>query len=167
MMASVIRETEISPFDNLPLESSKHRHLPQLHSFAHQIYHTAAANRASAIVLLHPTLPLVQSLSRHRPERLIIPVFRDEHIARKCALLWGVVGHVQKEASFETLARSNGFIPHLSPHTPGSSCHRDEGVHFVNPSSRVSTLLKGAGFIQKGSRVIVVDGRELAVRTVS
>lgn len=96
MMASIIRETEASPYDNM----AEHRHERELvgvqRIVAHMAEDVVASDHIRAIVVMSSSGTSARLVASERPEVPIVALTQNEAVRRQLSLSWGVSSYLMK-----------------------------------------------------------------------
>ncbi|MDP3985178.1 MAG: pyruvate kinase [bacterium] len=91
MMASVIRETEISPYDDLRLTEIREKCRSQEEMLGEAAVRAACDPQIKGIVVTTETGRTARFIARFRPEAPLIALCPDSRVSRQLSLTWGVI----------------------------------------------------------------------------
>jgi len=130
MMSNILRETEKSPFDDMPKGHIIVRKDTHYQAVAESVFELVESTNAKAIVVLSRSGFSAQLISRHRPDTKIIALVAEDVIKRQLNIVWGVQAY--KVAVKRSL---DGLI------------------------KQTVQLIKKNKLVKKGSNIVIVTGQ--------
>jgi len=130
MMSNILRETEKSPFDDMPKGHIIVRKDTHYQAVAESVFELVESTNAKAIVVLSRSGFSAQLISRHRPDTKIIALVAEDVIKRQLNIVWGVQAYkVSVKKSLDGLIK------------------------------QTIQLIKKNKLVKKGSNVVIVTGQ--------
>ncbi len=130
MMNNIVKETEKSPFDDMPKGHIVVKKDTHYQAVAESVFELVEATNAKAIVVLSRSGFSAQLISRHRPDTKIIALVAEDKVKRQLNIVWGV------EAYTVSVKRSlDGLI------------------------KQTVQLIKRNKLVKKGSNIVIVTGQ--------
>lgn len=130
MMNNIVRETEKSPFDDMPKGHIVVKKDTHYQAVAESVFELVESTGAKAIVVLSRSGFSAQLISRHRPETQIIALVAEDKVKRQLNIVWGVQAY--KVAVKRSL---DGLI------------------------KQTVQLIKKNKLVKKGSNIVIVTGQ--------
>ncbi|MFW0862054.1 MAG: pyruvate kinase [Candidatus Komeilibacteria bacterium] len=130
MMSSIVRETEKSPFDDMPRGHIVVKKDTHYQAVAESVFELVEATSAKAIVVLSRSGFSAQLIARHRPDTKIIALVAEDSVKRQLNIVWGV--HAYRVSVKKSL---DGLI------------------------KQTVQLIKKYKLVNKGSNIVIVTGQ--------
>jgi len=90
MMSSIVKETEKSPFDDMPKGHIVVKKDTHYQAVAESVFELVESTSAKAIVVLSRSGFSAQLIARHRPDTKIIALVAEDSVKRQLNIVWGV-----------------------------------------------------------------------------
>lgn len=130
MMSNILKETEKSPFDDMPKGHIIVKKDTHYQAVAESVFELVESTNAKAIVVLSRSGFSAQLISRHRPDTKIIALVAEDVIKRQLNIVWGVQAYkVSVKKSLDGLIK------------------------------QTIQLIKKNKLVKKGSNIVIVTGQ--------